>query len=533
MASDRMSKRIPVIDLFAGPGGLGEGFASLRLTKRRLPCFTIALSVEKEECAHRTLELRTLFRHLQGSTASEEYYRYVRGEITRDELFNACPDEAETARAQAWHAELGGAETPAAEVDKRIEAALEGKRWWVLVGGPPCQAYSIIGRSRMSKVRKKTPQKYDDDPRHLLYREYLRILAEHAPPVFVMENVPGLLSSRLKGASIFHRMIRDLQNPKKAVREAAENAYSGARHRYSIHSLVSNEATGSLSPELKPRDFVIRSEEYGIPQTRHRVILLGVRKDIEQTPRALKKHPRVMSVWDAISDTPRIRSVLSREKDSLDTWRESLQSVTRADWLDDPAVSGKVKGRIVSALSDIGAGLTKGGNFVPLDGRDGDAGKTRCDRRLKGYCNHSARRHMRTDLVRYLFAACFAEVEGRTPKLADYPEALLPLHASVPDALSGGYFNDRFRVQVKNEPSTTVVSHISKDGHYYIHPDPTQCRSLTVREAARLQTFPDNYFFEGPRTAQYRQVGNAVPPLLAKQIARIVYDLLKDTGGIN
>ena len=137
---------------------------------------------------------------------------------------------------------------------------------------------------------------------------------------------------------------------------------------------------------------------------------------------------------------------------------------------------------------------------------------------------------MKSDLHRYLFAACFASVEGRSPSLSDFPRDLLPDHDNVSEALATGHFSDRFRVQLADLPSTTITSHISKDGHYYIHYDPAQCRSLTVREAARLQTFPDNYFFCGGRTAQYSQVGNAVPPLLARQIAEVVYNLLSKRG---
>jgi DNA (cytosine-5)-methyltransferase 1 len=143
------------------------------------------------------------------------------------------------------------------------------------------------------------------------------------------------------------------------------------------------------------------------------------------------------------------------------------------------------------------------------------------DSRLHGVCNHSTRGHIFEDIQRYLFASCFAQT-GSSPGLRDYPPELLPKHKN---AISG-HFNDRFRVQAYGRPSTTITSHISKDGHYYIHPDPHQCRSLTVREAARLQTFPDNYFFCGNRTQQYVQVGNAVPPLLACKIAKIVRDFL-------
>ena len=151
------------------------------------------------------------------------------------------------------------------------------------------------------------------------------------------------------------------------------------------------------------------------------------------------------------------------------------------------------------------------------------------DERLKGVCNHTTRSHIVEDLHRYLFASCFARTKGNSPVLKFFPDALLPKHknAKMASKQDSGIFADRFRVQLEDRPSKTITSHISKDGHYYIHYDPLQCRSLTVREAARLQTFPDNYFFCGPRTAQYIQVGNAVPPLLSQQIAEKVYKILR------
>jgi DNA (cytosine-5)-methyltransferase 1 len=130
---------------------------------------------------------------------------------------------------------------------------------------------------------------------------------------------------------------------------------------------------------------------------------------------------------------------------------------------------------------------------------------------------------MPSDLARYLFAACYGRIFGVSPKAPDFPEALAPNHRNW----ESGKFNDRFRVQLADRPSSTITSHIAKDGHYFIHPDPSQCRSLTVREAARLQTFPDNYMFLGNRTEQYVQVGNAVPPFLALQIAKAVLPIFE------
>lgn len=132
---------------------------------------------------------------------------------------------------------------------------------------------------------------------------------------------------------------------------------------------------------------------------------------------------------------------------------------------------------------------------------------------------------MRSDLHRYLFASSFAKEYGYSPKIQNFPPEFLPAHVNV--SSESVPFSDRFKVQMGGRPSTTVVAHIAKDGHYYIHHDPSQCRSLTVREAARLQTFPDNYFFEGNRTQQYTQIGNAVPPLLARKIAALVSDLIE------
>ena len=184
--------------------------------------------------------------------------------------------------------------------------------------------------------------------------------------------------------------------------------------------------------------------------------------------------------------------------------------------------------RIAEAIEKARNRTSIGGRFLTGEFRPKKLATELFKSDLGGICNHESRSHMKEDLWRYVFVAAYGQEHGRSPVLKVFPKALLPSHESVVEALrrGHGHFSDRFRVQIASKPATTVTSHISKDGHYFIHYDPSQCRSLTVREAARLQTFSDDYFFEGNRTEQYSQVGNAVPPLLARQLAAILHPVL-------
>ncbi len=506
--------KIPIIDLFAGPGGLGEGFSALRCSGK--PVFKIGLSIEKDAEAHRTLELRAFYRQFPDGQIPPDYYQYLGAKISRAALFDAYPIAARHARREAWNATLGI--TSPNEVDARITEALAGRRNWLLIGGPPCQAYSIMGRSKM--ISEKGRDKYEADHRHFLYREYLRIIADFQPRVFVMENVKGLLSATLNGESTISKILADLQYPIAAIH--------GPRHRdanltYRLVSLAV-PASGDFG-KFSPADFIVRAEKYGVPQCRHRLIIVGISERVKGTPGLLTEQPET-TVSQAIDDLPPLRSGLSQEQDSETAWLEAVGSIRQAAWLNAKQVDADVYRHIKSQLAELSADLVRGSDEAKTSRK---ALRLHPDWfRPDGYthiCNHTTRLHMRADLHRYLFLAAFAQVHGRSPLLEEFPKDLLPKHKNVGTAIKGTKFNDRFRVQVANRPATTVVSHISKDGHYYIHPDPSQCRSLTVREAARLQTFPDNYFFEGPRTQQYHQVGNAVPPFLAHQIAQIVAGL--------
>lgn len=502
----------PVIDLFAGPGGLGEGFASLRHPgNSNNYAFRTAISIEKDPSAHRTLKLRHFYRELTRDTVPDDYYHYLAGTISLEELYCRHPEAASHAEHTAWLCTLG--KEPRENVKGRISEALKGQKKWVLVGGPPCQAYSLVGRSRMSG----NPE-FESDPRHLLYKEYLQILADHTPPAFVMENVKGLLSSTINGALVIHDILRDLSKP------AAAFGDENSRLAYRLYSLAQS---GVMSLDADPGAFVVKAEEYGIPQARHRIFIVGIRSDIDIRPRTLEKSAMCTTVRNMIGDLPRIRSGISKTTDSGDSWVRTLTAMLHQPWFIHGRENGRADlARLTEQTLEVlrQHDLKKSSTDYSLPAELTDWFR---DNRLTTLTSHEARSHMESDLRRYFFAALYASLKNSSPRLSHFPDELLPAHKNVGGGVSGKLFSDRFRVQLPDAPSTTITSHISKDGHYYIHYDPTQCRSLTVREAARLQTFPDNYKFEGNRTAQYHQVGNAVPPLLANRIAEIVLEVLE------
>ena len=516
---------VPVIDLFAGPGGLGEGFTALQRPDSR-PCFKVCLSIEKEFNAHQTLLLRAFCRQFSAGRVPGLYYDVLRGTSDREALFKRFPEEAARATAEAWHAELGVTEHD--DVHDRIKTALGSAAEWILIGGPPCQAYSVAGRSRNKGVEGYQP---DKDMRQYLYAEYLEIIVDHWPAIFVMENVKGLLSAMVRDRGMFELIHEDLANPAKVVKSRPEN---GRSHRYTIHSISQGS---DLFGGIDVGNFVVQAERHGIPQARHRVILVGIRDDLGE-PEGASDHSLPTAAETAthkvLDRLPTLRSGLSHGADGPNEWLNAIKNARERRWLKSTkTIAGSdVQDLIVDTIDNLTVPKNgRGAEFIAGDFRTSYQTDWFYDGKLEGVCNHVTREHMARDLHRYLYAACYARHHGRSPRLKHFPADLLPKHKNVQLAINGhGYFGDRFRVQLEQRPSTTITSHLAKDGHGFIHPDPRQCRSVTVREAARLQTFPDNYVFCGPRSQQCVQVGNAVPPLLAKDIARIVWALLKKNG---
>ncbi|PCC36920.1 DNA cytosine methyltransferase [Glutamicibacter sp. BW77] len=499
---------IPVIDVFAGPGGLNEGFSSV-VTDDGLPAFKTVASIEMEESAVKTLSFRSAVRRCRSSnsiTAKKRLESFFHQEIPLEELLS---DESfspfyQSAQTEVHRIELGVDTRPLSDLVIHDALARERSTDWVLIGGPPCQAYSLAGRSR-----RKNDATFEDDHKHFLYREYLHIIQKHKPTIFVMENVKGLLSSVNKGVKMFDLIRADLEHPTEDL-------------QYTLHSMVVSKTGENLSAE----DFLIRAEDYGVPQKRHRIIIVGVRVGAEVSiPEILSPRTSRITVGDAILSLPKLRSSVSRTADPDGSlWKQALDHMKVAA---RPYKFKKQSGRTLPTRSSAVA------NFEPKYSED-SLEKYQTFVRPESIkdiptWNHEARSHMISDLIRYGVLSARSAKEQKSIKVRDLDRHLWPNHKNI----SGEFvpFEDRFRVQIESSPSTTIVSHIAKDGHYYIHPDPAQMRSLTVREAARLQSFPDDYIFLGNRTQQYTQVGNAVPPLLAQQIGEKILSALRPPNG--
>jgi DNA (cytosine-5)-methyltransferase 1 len=506
-------KAIPVIDIFAGPGGLSEGFFSVEEDGERL--FDIRFSVECKNEPFETLRLRAFFRQFPPGLVPRDYYRFMRGEIDLDRLYHLWPEQTSNAKKETWQATLG--ECDQDELDSKIKDGIGGCSNWVLLGGPPCQAYSTYG---IVGNRTRLGYSQQADVRFRLYREYIRVLAQHVPAVFVLENVPGILAARSGSGYIIDELLQGLAKPGDfAFREYG--LWPEASH-YRLFSLTS----GLCGIGGDPRAFLVRAEEFGIPQSRHRIIIVGIRDDLDPSGFHTAESTGQTSMQSVLNDMPPIRSALSKERDSDLAWRGVFSGLEDEEWIEE--LNGAHNGMLKDFILQSGRELSKtlpewgrGADFIPCEPSPAWNREWYVDTLLGGVCHHQGRPHIRRDLHRYLFSACFGRVVGRSPKLPDFPPSLLPNHRNS----NSGSFRDRFRVLMPDRPAGTVISHLSKDGHAFIHPDALQCRSLSPREAARLQTFPDNYYFFGGRASKFHQIGNAVPPLLAKLVGQSIAGL--------
>ena len=531
MSAARKRKRstIGVIDIFAGPGGLGEGFSGFETVPGSgMHPFELAVSAEMEASAHSTLRLRAFYRLLvrQEGSVPRDYFAYLEkvakgealppsvhfGEGTWKPLWDQAEEEA-------LNLTLGVEKDNRALLD-RIEAVKDEFEEMILIGGPPCQAYSLVGRSRQKKVKGFRSK---GTTKHFLYKQYLDILAEYSPAVFIMENVKGILTSKVGNNEMFAAIMRDLADPSAALSGSSRPGKKDKRYvLLPIHLDEAQKRTTELVAD-NPAAFIIRCENHGIPQARHRVIIMGIREDLMHpgvaTVPGLPVSDSEIPIEKALAGLPKLRSGLSRQQDDPELWKWAMES--ERDWVlkvlgtSMPNVSGRLK-------------KLKPSHGLPRSSIRYSEGTSCFTEKLRNsdqtvVLNHETRGHMQSDLGRYMFCAAFAKEHKRSPSSEEFPKRLAPDHKNW----ESGAFADRFRVQRQDRPSNTVTSHLSKDGHAFIHWDPKQCRSLTVREAARLQTFPDDYLFMGNRTQQYIQVGNAVPPMLARGIAQVVWSIIK------
>lgn len=398
------------IDIFAGAGGLSEGFTAMG--------YHPVAHVEMNKDACYTLKTRSCYYYLKDNGSINIYHDYLKGRISRDELYNLVPNEiTETVLNYTI------SEKTMRQLFTHIDSLMEKqnvKKIDLLVGGPPCQAYSLVGRAVKGDA-------IVNDPRNYLYKLYIKVLKNYKPTMFVFENVPGLLTA--SGGKYLKDMLSAFKN-------------AGYIVDYNI----------------------LKSEDFGVLQSRRRVILIGWKKECPNKYPYFKPYDNKYVVSDILDDLP---SVQAGEK-----------------------ACAYRKGGYSKYLKETG--IRKPGDILTW---------------------HIARPNIERDREIYRNAIQAWNTSKKRIKYSELPSYLCT-HKNV------NAFLDRFKVVAADLPTShTMMAHISKDGHYYIHPDIIQARSITVREAARIQSFPDDFYFEGSRTAAYTQIGNAVPPLMAKGIA--------------
>ena len=418
-----MSKKPTYIDLFAGAGGLSEGFIRAG--------FEPVAHVEQDKAACNTLKTRTAYHYLSSINRSDIYNAYLKNEISRDELYREVPSDLLNT---VINLPIGAEFNPI--IHRKISRLLGENQVDLIIGGPPCQAYSIAGRAR-SKTN------MNGDPRNYLYILYSKYLERYQPKIFVFENVLGLKSAK---DGLY------LNNMKKLF----------------------------LKKGYRLKLFTVEANNFGVLQNRKRVIILGYRNDLTPDLPDLEavRSPSDCTVDSIFNDLPKIRD--GQGVDKYVCYRTKPN-----EYLNQKSIRNGI---------DI---LTQ----------------------------HIARPHTEQDKNIYRIAVNKWDKQRKRLDYNDLPEDL-KTHENRHS------FFDRFKVVAKElNFSQTVVAHIAKDGHYYIHPDIDQNRSISVREAARLQSFPDDYYFEGVkevgnRTAAFKQIGNAVPPLMAQSIAREILKII-------
>ncbi len=439
------------IDLFAGCGGLSEGFTQAG--------FNVIAQIEMDGNACDTLRTRHLYYELKKRHKHALYNRFLKGEISRDYITGLFPEIKKSIERSIIQAEFG--EMKLRQLFTAIDRAREyhnADRIHLVMGGPPCQPYSIVGRSR-------DPDRMELDKRHYLYEHYLKVLEYIQPDFFVFENVPGLITAEVKGEKIFKKMLDDFRNISPSY-EIAPSFDEYSRN---------------------PRQYLLDSSNYGVPQKRKRIIFVGYKRSL------LDSNPKVKDVFKKL-----LKPRASR------FWGYDVSSA-------------------IGDLPPLKPGCGSDGWHSVYPQREVSPYQSKMRDNSPGVINHKARTHMDSDLQRYRF---FIEHHKNGNGAATLSDLILERPDLTPSHRNLDEFSDRFKVQWWNRLASTVTAHIHKDGHYYIHPDINQCRSFTVREAARCQSFPDNFKFEGKRTEQFKQVGNAVPPLLAFAIARVILDQL-------